>query len=281
MKIALISDTHLAPEAPAFGRNGQAVLAWIQALPADLVLHLGDITADGIKDAAHYRTAAELFAPLGDRIRFVPGNHDIGDNPGETHTGKEPTVDPERLALYRATFGDDRWVLSVDGWTLVGLNAQLFGSEDEEEEAQFAWLSRVLAEAAGPVGLVLHKPLFRETPDEAEIHHRYVPHAARRRLLAQFVRHDLRFVLSGHTHQTRRRHVAGIEHVWAPSTAFVIPDALQERIGEKVVGTMILTLTADSHRFDLVIPAGVIQHDLADHAEVYPQLAKMLSGPEQ
>ena len=277
MKIALISDTHLAPAATAFRCNAEAALAWIAATEADLVVHLGDITADGAKDERHFAEAAEVFAPLEGRIRFLPGNHDIGDNPMEGGGKDEPTVDAGRLAAYRRVFGRDWWSLEAGRWALIGLNAQLLGAGEAEEARQFDWLAERLAGARGPVGLFLHKPLFRDSPADEVVHHRYPPLAPRRRLFDMLAGCDLRFVVCGHTHQTRRFHVGEVEHVWAPSTAFVIPDRLQERIGDKVVGTMLLDLTDDGHQIDLVVPSGLAQLDLADHAAVYPQLSRLLA----
>jgi 3',5'-cyclic AMP phosphodiesterase CpdA len=281
MQIALISDTHLAPGATAFRANCDAARAWITALAPDLTVHLGDITADAAKDPGHYAEAAEAFENWPTPLRFLPGNHDVGDNPTTTPHGDDPLIDAGRLARYQAVFGPDRWTLRAEAWTLVGLNAQVFGWEGVEQDDQFDWLEDVLTRVDGPLGLMLHKPLFRDGAGDTEHHHRYVLQPARARLLDRLRGHDLRFVVSGHTHQTRRCHVDGVEHVWAPSTAFLIPDGLQERIGDKIQGAMLLTLSATGHRFTLAGPPGLTQHDLLDHAAVYPQLAGLrAAGPE-
>ena len=68
MRIVLIADTHLAAEAQAFGRNLDAATARIAQLQPALVIHLGDVTADGVKDPAQFAYAkarlAALAAPL-------------------------------------------------------------------------------------------------------------------------------------------------------------------------------------------------------------------------
>jgi hypothetical protein len=137
---------------------------------------------------------------------------------------------------------------------------------------------------SGPIGVFLHKPLFRHDPADPDRHHRYVPVAPRTRLLTRLKPLDVRFVVAGHTHQTRKFHNDGIEHVWAPSTAFILPDAMQEIIGEKKVGMMILTLTdapEPVHRFDFVFPPGMIDHNLVDQADAYPELADALRALPQ
>ena len=167
MKIALISDTHLAAHTHAFRRNAEAARDWIAAEAPDLTIHLGDITACGSEAPEQFEEAATVFAGFPRDIRFLPGNHDVGDNPGETFTGKEPAVSPALLAHFRRVFGADRWRIDAEGWRLIGLNAQLFGAGDAEEVAQFAWLEAALADAEGPIGLFLHKPLSgtgRKTP---------------------------------------------------------------------------------------------------------------------
>jgi hypothetical protein len=122
------------------------------------------------------------------------------------------------------------------------------------------------------VALLLHKPLFWRDPTEDVPHIRYVPTAPRRKLLNLLAALDLRLVLSGHTHQYIDHSIGGVRHIWLPSTAFCFPDAMQERIGEKVTGLGMLELTGDRHRFDLVCPEGVLRHDLRDQP-VYREMA--------
>lgn len=274
MKIGIISDTHLADRAVAFRRNFEVARAELASHALDLIVHLGDIAADGAGFASDLAEAAACFAGLSP-VRFLPGNHDIGDNPMAPGavSGEHP-FDPARLADYRRHFGADRWSFAAPGWRLIGLNAQLFGTDTAEEEEQFAWLAAEVANAADAMlGVMLHKPLFRDGPADTAAHIRYVPVAPRRRLLALLAQRDLRFVLSGHAHQSRRLIVEGVEHVWAPSTAFCIPDAIQEPIGVKRVGLLVLELTATGHRFTEIAPPDLVTHDLTDHAEVYPQVA--------
>jgi hypothetical protein len=102
-----------------------------------------------------------------------------------------------------------------------------------------------------------------------------VPAVARRRLLALLQKRDLRFVAAGHTHQVRQMSARGVEHVWVPSTAFTLPDFVQERIGAKHVGAMVLELQPDAHRFSYVVPAGMKHRSLMEFAHVYPGVAEL------
>jgi 3',5'-cyclic AMP phosphodiesterase CpdA len=275
VKIALVSDTHLAPRARDFAANWRVVRKWIMAAAPDLVVHLGDITADGAADATELAAGMESFAGLAMPIRFLPGNHDIGDNPAAPDRPSAHPLDPIRLADYCRIFGPDRWAFEAEGWLIVGLDAQLLGTGGVAEQAQYDWLRAALADHRGPLGLMLHKPLFRNGPADIEVHERYVPTQARFHLLGLFAGRDLRFVVAGHAHQARCHRVDGVDHVWAPSTAFCIPDALQEPIGRKIVGAMLLDIEPDSHRFELAILPGLVRHNLLDHPETYPAVTEI------
>jgi predicted phosphodiesterase len=272
VRIAIMTDTHLAPGGRCVLPNCRAVRDWVGRSGAELTLHLGDVTAEGAVKPEHFPAAVEALADWPTPLHVLPGNHDIGDNHDPARSSAEPPVDEVRLARHRAAFGPDRWRLERAGWTLIGLNAMLFGWDAEEARAQDDWLEGVVAEARGPIAVFLHKPLFRTAPEDDERHLRYVPREPRRRLLARLAASDLRLVLSGHTHQLRRHRHSGVDHVWAPSSAFRIPDELQERVGQKPVGVMLLTLDGDRHSLDFVAPQGVIRHSLLDQADIYPQL---------
>ncbi len=272
MKIALVSDTHFSTTDTLLLANWEATERWLGQIKPDLCVHLGDITANGVHSAAELVHAQGMLGRTGSAIRFIPGNHDIGDHAAGPGLTTDTSFDSVRLAEYRDLFGMDRWSIRAGEWLLIGLNAPLMATGLAEEAIQLAWLEEALSQHAGPLGLFLHKPLFRDAPDENIVHTRYVPLAARERLLRLLSGHDLRFVAAGHTHQVRQIVVDGIEHVWAPSTAFILPDFRQERIGEKLVGVMLLEIDRGRHAFTHVIPAGMKSHDLMEFSHIYPAL---------
>ncbi|HEY0339356.1 MAG TPA: metallophosphoesterase, partial [Steroidobacteraceae bacterium] len=280
MKIVLLSDTHVAARAHAFNANLRAVLDWVRTLQPDLIVHLGDITADGVAEDGELEFAARQFDSVEAPLYFLPGNHDIGENPAAPGRHADPPLSLARLSEYRNVLGSDWWTIRRAGWQLIGLNASLFATADPEEERQFAWLEAQLAQGDGALGVLLHKPLFRAGRADREIHDRYVPWETRERLLRMLETRNLRFVFSGHTHQARRLQVGAVEHIWVPSTSFYIPDALQEPIGTKIVGVGILELGGretghGTYQFEFVSPAGVIRHNLFDHPEVYPVIKEL------
>lgn len=274
MKLALVSDTHLAPRAAAFNANWQSAQTWIDASGADAVIHLGDISADGDDDPASLEFAAALLSRSAIRVHALPGNHDLGDNGRDAAAAEAHSINGARLQRYREHFGADRLSLATPHWLLLGINAQLLGTGMDEEHVQFAWIEEQLrAHAEKQIGLMLHKPLRPLAPGELDESERYVPPAARQRLLDLLRTRALRFIVSGHTHQWRRQRLDDIEHVWVPSTSFCIPDAIQPRLGEKIVGLMQLTLKDAEYRFDTIIPDAMRRCNLLDQLDIYPQLA--------
>src|SRR2546430_8051737 len=74
----------------------------------------------------------------------VPGSHDIGDNPWPGAPG-DSTVAARRCQRRLDIVGADHWSLTMNGWTLLAINAQLPGSGLEAEARQWSWLEEQLS----------------------------------------------------------------------------------------------------------------------------------------
>src|SRR5262245_26134667 len=234
-RVLQVSDTHLSRVKPWFVDNFRAVAALVQSQRPDLIVNTGDIALDGTTREDDLVFARECHDALAVPFLAVPGNHDVGDNPWRPDV--ELPITDERRARYRRHFGEDYWLGDIATWLLVGINAQLLGSGLPAEESQWSLLTSVADEAAGrPVALFIHKPLFDDDPGELAVNQRYVVPAARRRLAETLRGVQLRLVASGHVHQHRRHRFAGVEHCWAPSTAYVLPDRIQPPVAAKHVG---------------------------------------------
>ncbi|MEH2579183.1 3',5'-cyclic AMP phosphodiesterase CpdA [Nitrobacteraceae bacterium AZCC 2161] len=249
-RLTQITDSHLSPRYPQFVENFHRVSDYIDTTRPDLVINSGDLAFDGpeCRDELEFAKAQHAALPIG--CRYLPGNHDIGDNP--TQTGAAPTqiASEANRQTFLSIFGEDRWSFDAAGWRFVGLNSLIMNTGLACEDEQFEWLASQLAGLNGkPLALFVHKPLYRNSPDDPELAataFRYVPMPARRRLGDLLGSVDLRLVACGHVHQRRDYTWRGIRHIWAPSTSFIISDEKQERIGVKEVGLVEYTFLPDA-----------------------------------
>jgi 3',5'-cyclic AMP phosphodiesterase CpdA len=249
-RLTQISDTHLTRRLAKLTENFHRVGEHIDATRPDLVINSGDLAFDGPTSRDDLEFARTLHDALPVPCRYLPGNHDIGDNP--TAVGPVPShpATEQRLQNFRSVIGEDRWRFDEAGWCFIGLNSLIMNTGLGSEAEQFDWLASELAHAGGkPVALFLHKPLYLKTPDDPELAAsaiRYVPQPARRRLIDLLGTVDLRLVASGHVHQRRDFTYQRVRHVWAPSAAFIIPDRMQEVISIKETGLVEFRFSSDS-----------------------------------
>jgi 3',5'-cyclic AMP phosphodiesterase CpdA len=249
-RLTQISDTHLTRRLAKLTANFHRVCEHIDATRPDLVINSGDLAFDAPTSADDLEFAKSLHEQIPVPCRYLPGNHDIGDNP--TAVGpvpSHPATEPF-LQNFRSVIGEDRWRFDEAGWCFIGLNSLILNTGLASEAEQFDWLASELARAAGkPVALFLHKPLYLDMPDDPELAAsaiRYVPQPARRRLIDMLGTADVRLVASGHVHQRRDFTYRHVRHVWAPSAGFIISDPRQELISIKETGLVEYRFASDS-----------------------------------
>src|SRR3984957_20035776 len=265
-RLTQISDTHLARRLTRLTDNFDRVRDSIDATRPELVINTGDLAFDVQTSRDDLEFARELHAALPVACRYLPGNHDIGDNP--TRVGPVPPHPASEADLERflAIFGEDRWRFEAAGWCFIGLNTLIMNTGLASEAEQFDWLASELAKVDGkPVALFLHKPLYLNAPEDPELAAtaiRYVPMPARSRLVEMFGKVDLRLVASGHVHQIRDFTYGHVRHVWAPSAGFVISDKRQELIGAKATGLVEYRFQPDGFEVRFVRAPGQVDVDL-------------------
>ena len=239
-RLIQISDTHLSRRLPTLTDNFDRVRETIDAKRPDIVINSGDLAFDGPTYRDELEFAKTLHEALPVPCRYLPGNHDIGDNPTQVGPTPSQPVTEQNLEAYRSIFGEDRWCFDAAGWRFIGLNSLVMNTGLVSEAEQFDWLASQLSRANGkPVALFLHKPLYLNAPDDPELvatSFRYVPMPTRSRLVQMLAEADVRLVASGHVHQRRDFTFGHIRHIWAPSAAFIVPDRIQQVIGTKEVG---------------------------------------------
>ena len=267
-RLTQISDTHLARRFAKLTANFDALAEYIDTTRPDLVVNTGDLALDAPTSPGDLEFARALHDALPVACRYLPGNHDIGDNP--TQIGPVPShpVTESSRQSYMSMFGDDRWRFEAAGWCFIGLNSLIMNTGLVSEAEQFDWLASELASAGGkPVALFLHKPVYLNAPDDPELEESaivYVPMPARRRLVEMLSTVDLRLIASGHVHQRRDFTFRHTRHVWAPSAGFIISDKLHKRIGIKEVGLVEYCFRPDGFEVRHVRAPGQIDVDLGE-----------------
>jgi 3',5'-cyclic AMP phosphodiesterase CpdA len=240
-RLVQVCDLHLGAGQAHHFDNWQKVAAWIARERPDLVVANGDLIMGDPDTEADHAFAREQIGRLPVPCRYLPGNHDIGDN---IVSGKmEQRVNDARRARFVSYFGEERWSFTAAGWGFVGINSQLLGSAGQPAEAeQWLWFEQTLRSfAPQPVALFLHKPLFLDHPSERDyedlgLRQSVIDTASRARLLDLCQRHRVRLISSGHKHQTRSFSLDDIYYIWAPSTACVNSPPTALHWGAREVG---------------------------------------------
>lgn len=160
LRVILVSDTHLSQVAPEATANWDAVLRHVGTAAPDIVIHLGDLTLDGAHNGADLEYGRLQLDRLPVAWYAVPGNHDVGDNPWPGAPA-DVTIDAVRHRRWLDIVGADHWSLTVNGWTMLAINAQLLGSGLEAEARQWSWLEEQLSkrDTDHRLGLIAHKPV--------------------------------------------------------------------------------------------------------------------------
>src|SRR4029078_6761139 len=120
-RLTQISDTHLARRLPTPTENFHRVSAHIDATRPDLVINSGDLAFNVKGDDLEF--ARELHAALPVPCRYLPGNHDIGDNPTTASPTPSHPANEQDRARFVSTCGEDRWRFDEAGWCFIGLNS--------------------------------------------------------------------------------------------------------------------------------------------------------------
>ena len=122
-RLTQISDTHLARRLPRLTDNFHRVSEYIDARRPDLVINSGDLAFDGPTNPDDLEFAKSLHDALPVPCRYLPGNHDIGDNPTALGPAPSQPVTEQDRQAFLSVFGEDRWCFEAAGWCFVGLNS--------------------------------------------------------------------------------------------------------------------------------------------------------------
>ncbi len=127
-------------------------------------------------------------------VYFCPGNHDVNG------------ASEEGMQRYLKNFGYDRFSVSKNGVSFIGLNTEIIcAAPQAKKDELFAWVSAELdkAKKAGNQIFVLgHRPLFERRFDEPPAYNSY-PVAERKRYAEAFKKFGVEKYLCGHLHERR------------------------------------------------------------------------------
>jgi 3',5'-cyclic AMP phosphodiesterase CpdA len=266
-RLTQISDSHLSRRYPTFAKNFHRVAEHIAITRPDLVVNSGDLGFDGPEHPGDLEFAKAEHEALPVDCRYLPGNHDIGDNPTLVGAPPPQLASEANLKTFRSLFGADRWRFDAATWCFIGLNSLIMNTALACEAEQFDWLAEQLSSLKGkPLALFIHKPLFLNAPEDAELaatSFRYAPKPARGRLIDMLGAVDLRLVGCGHVHQRRDFTLGNTRYIWAPSTGFILRShERQEVIGIKEVGLVEYTFQPGGFEVRHIRAPGQVDVDL-------------------
>ncbi|MDA7948193.1 MAG: metallophosphoesterase [Hyphomicrobiaceae bacterium] len=232
---AIVTDTHIRPpdgdDSSPFAVNDLAndraryAIAAIARHGPEFTIHLGDMVHP-LPHLPTYGPAAEealsIFEPLREEMRFVPGNHDIGDKP--MAGSPAGAVDEASTEIYRKYFGPGTFSFDHKGLHVVVMNSSLVNSGTEMEVQQSKWLEADLAAHRDErVFLFSHYPPFINTPDE-QLHYDNYEEPGRSWLLELVQRCNVEAVFSGHVHQFFYNRLSDTKLYCLPPTSFTRQD---------------------------------------------------------
>src|SRR6202795_3697907 len=151
-RLTQISDTHLARRLPDLTSNFHRLSEHIDTRRPDLVINSGDLAFDAPTSPDDLEFARSLHAALPVPCRYLPGNHDIGDNPTQIGPVPPQPATEQGRQTFLSICGEDRWRFDAAGWCFVGLNSLVMNTGIVDEAEQFDWLASPLSGTRGQPG---------------------------------------------------------------------------------------------------------------------------------
>lgn len=233
---AVIADTHVNPDDGQSSSPWQtnrlanwrarSVVAQLNALKPDFVIHLGDMVHP-VPSQAGYAAAARrfhaLFKDLQMPLYFVSGNHDMGDKP--IAWTPAVVVNSRFLAIYREHFGQDFYAFDHRGCRFIVINSQILNSGLSEEHEQWMRLEQQLA-TEQRLFLFKHYPPFLHDVDEPE-HYDNIAEPARSRLLKLLRCHPVEALFCGHVHNFFYNRIGAADCYVVPAISAVRHDYME------------------------------------------------------
>ena len=231
----VVADSHdrlvgaVDPEFPSRARQHDrvmALLALLKKMPAEFLVHMGDLVQDYPETAAFQEsisTAVKAFHQLPMPIHHVAGNHDVGDKPDRTmptHPASE-----ESLTYYHELCGQSWYRIDREDCCLLVINSQILDTGMAAEIEQRAWLEAEMQAAQGKrIFLFFHLPLYLgQRNEQAMGNYDILGNVSRKWLLDLIEKHDVKFAGGAHVHFAFFDTIAQAEYHQFASPTFTRP----------------------------------------------------------
>lgn len=296
-KFGIITDTHIrSPEGdqsspyPVNKKANDRARYAVQLLAdqnPDFVIHLGDMVHPLPHMAAYSLAAKEakkIFSPLMPNMKFVPGNHDIGDKP--SLVSPAGPADKDSLTGYKERFGEDYYSFEFNDIQFIVMNSSLVNNV-KEEHSQKEWLETTLAKVKNSrIFLFSHYPPFINDPSE-DSHYDNYAEPGRQWLLGLAKKYNIEAVFSGHVHHFFFNRLGKTKLYCHPATSFtrqdysvLFPGQVEDEFGRDdkgKYGVSIVTVGQDSHNIQFIQTNGNIRKT-ADQQPIKPPVAALNLG---
>lgn len=235
MRFAILTDTHIRspkgdlsspfPVNEKANARAEYAVGMLKAAEPEFTIHLGDV----IHPLPHMPSAPDAIAeakrildPLLDTMKFVPGNHDIGDKPSKLMPAGP--VESSGIAAYEALIGPQYQTFQHQDLQVFTINSSLINSGSPHEREQSQWLESQLQESRAAIKILFsHYPPFICTPTEADHYDNYAE-PGRSWLLELAAKHGVNAIFSGHVHHFFYNRWQGIPLFCLPATSFTRQD---------------------------------------------------------
>lgn len=192
------------------------VVEKLNEIKPDVVVFTGD-QVHLPKDAEQKDSFNKIVSQIDKSIKvfYLPGNHDVSFGDG--------AVDSTPFTDY---FGEDRFVYSLRGITLVGVNSNLIMFGDPTEAEQKEWMENELSKGRSEdVKLVFgHHPFFVNDIEEEDSYHQ-IPKAKRTDYFKMFSENGVDAIYAGHLHESALGEYEGIPMRTTTSSAYQLGES--------------------------------------------------------
>ena len=296
-KFGIITDTHIrSPEGDqsspypvnekANDRARYAVQIIADQNP-DFVIHLGDMVHPLPHMAAYSlatKEAKKIFSPLMPNMKFVPGNHDIGDKP--SLVSPAGPADKDTLTSYKESFGEDYYSFEFNDIQFIVMNSSLVNNV-EEEHSQKKWLETTLEKVRNSrIFLFSHYPPFINDPAE-DSHYDNYAEPGRQWLLGLAEKYNIEAIFSGHVHHFFFNRLGQTKLYCHPATSFtrqdysaLFPGQVEDEYGRDdkgKYGVSIITVDQNNHNIEFIQTNGARQKTTCEQPIKQPVFRRNLS----